>query len=136
MKEGDNFIGKKTPQFEPQIAIQGVGIANRQCCLNFNGDERKATMLPNHEDVNKYSVKVNGELVTENVMLQHGDRILIGTHQYYLYVDPMVDGEATYDWNEANKEANKDQLDKFQVNDEDFAAQLKAQEEKIRAEQE
>ena len=48
----------------------------------------------------------------------------------------MVDGEATYDWNEANKEANKDQLDKFQVNDEDFAAQLKAQEEKIRAEQE
>ena len=93
-------------------------------------------MLPNHEDVNKYSVKVNGELVTENVMLQHGDRILIGTHQYYLYVDPMVDGEATYDRNEANKEANKDQLDKFQVNDEDFAAQLKAQEEKIRAEQE
>ena len=38
----------------------------------------------------------------------------------------MVDGEATYDWNAANKEANKDALDKFQVNDEDFQQQLKA----------
>ena len=47
----------------------------------------------------------------------------------------MIDAEATYDWNAANKEANRDQLDKFQVNDEDFQAQLKAQEEKIRAEQ-
>ena len=133
--EGDNFIGKKNAQFSPQISISGVGIANRQCCLNFNGDERKATMIPNEDDVNKYPIKVNGDLVTDNLVLQHGDRILIGTHQYYLFCDPMIDAEATYDWNAANKEANRDQLDKFQVNDEDFQAQLKAQEEKIRAEQ-
>ena len=37
-------------------------------------------MVPHEEDFNKYSVKVNGELVTENLELQHGDRILIGTH--------------------------------------------------------
>jgi len=48
-------------------------------------------LIPNEEDPSKYPVKVNGELVNENLSLQHGDRILIGTHQYYLYVDPMVD---------------------------------------------
>ena len=136
MNEGDNFVGKTTSQFTPQIAIQGVGISNRQCCMNFNGDERKATLIPNEEDPKKYPVKVNGELVNENITLQHGDRILIGTHQYYLYVDPMIDADAVCEWNMANKEANRDQLAQFQVDDVDLAAQLKAQEDKIRAEQE
>ena len=54
--------------------------------------------------------------------MQHLDRVLIGDYQYYLYVDPLVDFDATYDWNEANKEANRDQLAQFQVNDEDFNA--------------
>ena len=76
--------------------------------MNFNSDERKSTLVPNDEDPSKYPVKVNGELANENITLQHGDRILIGTHQYYLYVDPMIDAEAAYDWNEANKEANRD----------------------------
>ena len=38
----------------------------------------------------------------------------------------MVDSEAQCDWNVANKEANRDQLAQFQVNDEDLAAKLKA----------
>lgn len=136
LNEGDNYIGKKNAQFTPSISLQGVGIANKQCCLNFNGDDRATTLVPNEENPTKYSVKVNGERVEDPQQLQHGDRILIGDYQYYLYVDPLVDGEANYDWNEAMKEANREQLQQFQVNDEDYNKQMKEMEEKIRKEQE
>lgn len=69
LNESDNIIGKSTPNFTPQIVIQGVGIANRQCCINFNGDERKATLIPNEEDPKKYPVKVNGELIDEPMQI-------------------------------------------------------------------
>ena len=48
-------------------------------------------------------------------------------------MDPLVDGEASYDWNEAMKEANKEQLQQFQV-DEDINEKMKEMEEKIRKE--
>ena len=136
LNEGDNFIGKKNADFTPAIAIQGVGIANKQCCLNYNGDDKITTLVPNGENPTKYSVKINGDRATENQQLQHGDRILIGDYQYYIYVDPLVDSEATYDWNEAMKEANREQLSQFQTNDEDYNLKMKEMEEKIRKEQE
>ena len=65
LNEGDNYIGKKNQQFTPSISLQGVGIANKQCCLNFNGDDRATTLVPNEENPTKYSVKVNGERVED-----------------------------------------------------------------------
>jgi hypothetical protein len=63
---------------------------------------------PNSEDAQKYSVKVNGELITEPAMLKHGDRLLVGSHYYYIYVDPMIDPEEQVEFEFAMKEANKD----------------------------
>lgn len=91
LNEGDNYIGKKNAQFTPSISIQGVGIANKQCCLIYNSDDKNTMLIPHDQDTTKYSVKVNGERVEEPTNLQHGDRILIGDYQYYLYVDPMID---------------------------------------------
>ena len=133
LNEGDNYVGKKNADFTPSIALQGVGIAIKQCCLNFNSDDRATTLIPNDENPGKFKVKVNGELLEDPYQLQHGDRILIGDYQYYLYVDPLVDGEASYDWNEAMKEANKEQLQQFQM-DEDMNEKMKEMEEKIRKE--
>ena len=65
-------------------------------------------LLPNGEDNKKFPVKINGELVIEPIRLYPGDRILIGSHYYYLYVDPNVNNEADYEWEAAMKEANKD----------------------------
>ena len=90
--------------------------------------------MPNDDDFAKFCVKVNGERLEEPLVIQHGDRILIGDYQYYIYVDPLIDDEASFDWNAAMKEANRDQLAQFQVNDEDFNNQLKEMEEKIRKE--
>lgn len=91
--------------------------------------------MPNQEDNKKYKVLVNGDLVEEPLLLQHGDRILVGSHHYYLYVDPLVNFEEDYDWETAMKEANKDQMQMFQQS-EAFDTKLKEMEEKIRKEQE
>lgn len=80
LNEGDNYVGKKNAEFNPSISIQGVGIANKQCCLNYNSDDKTTTLVPNEENPKKYSVKINGERAEENVQLQHGDRILIGDY--------------------------------------------------------
>lgn len=58
----------------------------------------------------KFSVKVNGELIVNPILLEHGDRILFGSHHYFLYIDPLINIEETYDWDLAVKEANKDQM--------------------------
>ena len=65
LNEGDNYIGKKNAEFTPSIAIQGVGIANKQCCLNFNSDDRATTLMPNDDNPGKFKVKVNGELLED-----------------------------------------------------------------------
>jgi hypothetical protein len=63
---------------------------------------------PNSEDAQKYSVKVNGELITEPTLLKHGDRLLVGSHYYYIYVDPLINADEQVEFEFALKEANKD----------------------------
>jgi hypothetical protein len=53
---------------------------------------------------------VNGELLTETRPLRHGDRVLFGSHHYFIYCDPTVNPEEMVDWEEAMKEANKEQM--------------------------
>jgi hypothetical protein len=105
---GDNVIGKKLGDFEPQVILSGVGIAGKQCTLNYNEDDRRTVLIPNTEDTKKYRVLVNGELIVEPTAVQHGDRILIGSHHYFLFVDPLVDADEQVDYEAAMKEANKE----------------------------
>lgn len=65
---------------------------------------------PNSEDAQKYSVKVNGELITKPTVLKHGDRLLVGAYYYYIYVDPMINPDELVEFEFALKEANRDQL--------------------------
>jgi len=73
--------------------------------------------------------------MAEPVVLQHGDRIVIGTHHYYLYTDPNIDAELTYDWDQAMKEANADSM-KMLDQDNGELDKIKAQAEAMRKEQE
>jgi len=71
------------------------------------------------------------------VKLEHGDRILVGSHHYYLFVDPQVNNEEQVEWEEAMKEANKEQLAMAAAADqEEEERKLKEMEEKVRAEKE
>ena len=68
-------------------------------------------------------MKVNGELVTEPIDLQPGDRILFGSHIYYIYIHPNVNKDATFEYEDAVKEANKEQM-QFSVEDDKAAKEL------------
>lgn len=111
--DGDNKIGKKTPEFTPTIAIKGSGIAMEHCLVNYQSDTRTCTLSPNRDDPKSYQVRVNGDLVEEPTTLVHGDRLLIGSHHYYLYVDPLVNSEEMFEWETAMKEANKEAMGMF-----------------------
>ena len=65
----------------------------------------------------------------------HGDRLLIGTHHYYLHVDPALNPDETYEWEAAMKEANADQL-KILDQDNGELEKIKAEAEKMRQERE
>ena len=110
LKQGNNIVGKESKDFKPDIIVSGVGIAQKHCLINYDAASRQTCLYPNQES-EKHSVKVNGALVeSDKVFLQHGDRILIGTHHYYLYTDPAINPDLTYDWEAAMKEANADQM--------------------------
>jgi hypothetical protein len=109
-----------------------VGIGKPHCVVNYDSNNRTVTLAPNNEDYKRYKVMVNGVLLEEPVRLNHGDRILIGSHFYYLYVDPMVNYEESYDYDEALKEANKDSMGAF--GDVEYNNKLKEMEDKIRLE--
>jgi hypothetical protein len=87
-KNGSNKAGKANNDFKPDLSLGGVGIASPHCIFTYNDQVRKATIAPNDEDPERYPTRVNGDLLKESVELKHGDRILIGSHAYYLYVDP------------------------------------------------
>ena len=54
-------------------------------------------------------------------MLNHGDRILVGTHHYWLFTDPAVDAEHMVDWETAMKEANADSMKIMDQDNGEFA---------------
>ena len=107
MRHGHNVIGKISKDFEPDIVISGVGIAVKHCIINYDEELRMAIIMPNSEDPEKYHIKVNGQpVVSENVNIKHGDRILIGTNHYWLYVDPKKNKDEMIDYETAMKQAN------------------------------
>lgn len=136
MRQGDNIVGKKNKEFDPDILVSGAGIANRHANLNFSEDDRQCKVIPNADDNDKFKMKVNGQLVTDPVVLNHGDRVLVGNHHYFLFVDPIVNLEEEFEWEDAMKEANADQLQMFDNNTDDMVKELKEKEEKLRKEAE
>ena len=66
--------------------------------------------MPNKEDKVKYRVLVNGELVEAPKLLEHGDRVLVGLHHYFLFVDPKINYDEECEYEIAMKEANKEQM--------------------------
>ena len=71
-------------------------------------------------------------MIEEPQRLNHGDRVLIGSHFYYLYVDPMVNYEETFEYDDALKEAHKDMMN--MGGDSEYNSQLKEMEDKIKTE--
>lgn len=108
MKNGDNFVGKKNKEYDPDILVSGAGIAIRHANLNFSEDDRQCKVIPNADDGEKFKMRVNGKIVEDPTTLNHGDRVLVGNHHYFLFVDPLVNFDEEFEWEDAMKEANLD----------------------------
>ena len=90
------------------IEVGGVGVAPKHATMEFNEGSRTAVMHPNSDDPEKFKTFVNGEIVTEPTELKHGDRVLFGSHNYFIFVDPQVNVDENIEWEEAMKEVCKD----------------------------
>ena len=102
--------------------------------MKFDKENNQVTIYPNQEDPEKYSIKVNGvQLAAEPIVLNHGDRILVGTHHYWLFTDPAVDADAAFDWEVAMKEANADSM-KVMDQDNGELEEIRKQAEQMREE--
>ncbi len=117
MKPGYNVIGKKLANYEPDVQINGVSIHWRQCVLDYSQEDRRTTLIPNDEDPKRFRVMINGSIVTQPALLNHGDRLLVGLHHYFLFVDPHKNINESCDYEYAMKEANKDQMSLSQQDD-------------------
>jgi hypothetical protein len=71
-------------------------------------------------------------------VLSHGDRVLFGSHHYFVFCDPTIDPEAMVEWEEAMKEANKEHMSMggSGAENEEIQRQLKEMEEKLQREKE
>ncbi|CAL8101749.1 unnamed protein product, partial [Calicophoron daubneyi] len=105
----DCVIGDKTQKVY-WVHMQGLGIATEHAILIRHGKTGSKVELRVLEGVNKLT-KVNGTPVRESVFLQHNDRILFGSHQLYLFKNPLAekrdDGTETsddLDWEYAQRE--------------------------------
>jgi pSer/pThr/pTyr-binding forkhead associated (FHA) protein len=132
IKEGNNVVGKPDKEQAPDIVIGGVGVIKGHCMIVNSGG--KAKLVPN-PDPNAAKVLVNGKLITQEQELAHNDRILFGSHNYFIVNDPSQPEDPTYTWDMANKEAIQDQLKAVTASQEALMQQkLKELEDKYEAE--
>lgn len=78
---------------------------------------------------------VNGVLCEKDRLLVHGDRVLVGLYHYFIYVDPLINMDAMFEYEDAMKEANKDAMGML-GEQEDFTKKMKEMEERLKHEQE
>lgn len=111
LKDGRNNMGKKDPSGgEVTLLLAGAGIVVNHSMIVYNASTREAVISPNNEDPQKNKTTVNGEILTEQRTLVHGDRVLVGSHHYFIYCDPTINSEEMVEWEDAMKEANKEQM--------------------------
>lgn len=91
--------------------------------------------MPNEEDPRKFKTMVNGVLCEQPRLLAHGDRVLVGLYHYFLFVDPLLNYDEEFSYEDALKEANKDAMGML-ADQEDYAGKMKEMEERLKKEQE
>eukprot|EP00826_Nyctotherus_ovalis_P037081 TRINITY_DN3356_c0_g6_i2.p1 TRINITY_DN3356_c0_g6~~TRINITY_DN3356_c0_g6_i2.p1 ORF type:complete len:535 (+),score=200.04 TRINITY_DN3356_c0_g6_i2:1735-3339(+) len=91
----------------PDIVIGGVGIFKKHCQMSFDG--KSAQLIPNPNPATA-KVFVNGKLIESPTPLNHGDRILFGVHNYFVFNDPSKPENESIDWEYANNEVVEDQV--------------------------
>ena len=88
-KDGVNVIGRSIKvKKKPDIPVNGLGCANEHNKASFEEKSQQLILHPNSESLKKNKTYVNGELLTEDTPLKHGDKIIFGNNTMYVVVYP------------------------------------------------
>lgn len=88
-------VGRR--ETDPDIVLGGVGIEKRHCEFDFD-DSNNVTVKPLTEKASK-NLFVNGQQVNESRVLQHGDRVFIGTNTVFLFkTSPAIDSHIDFEF--------------------------------------
>ncbi|KAK3088274.1 hypothetical protein FSP39_016918 [Pinctada imbricata] len=83
IKEGITRVGRMCPESAHEIQLNGALIAENHCMIN---NEDTVVSITPIDDAPTY---VNGELVSDSVILHHGDRVNLGGDHYFRFNHPM-----------------------------------------------
>ena len=100
-KDGINLIGRSKKGKQPDIPLNGLGIVNEHNKVSFDEKTQQIIIHPNSENAKKNKTYLNGELLTDDTPLKHGDQIIFGNNTLYIVIFPgmptskeMMDYEA------------------------------------------
>ncbi|XP_051866726.1 LOW QUALITY PROTEIN: kinesin-like protein KIF14 [Pristis pectinata] len=83
IKEGWTRVGKQQPNSKHDIQLSGALIADDHCVIH---SLKGAVSIAPIGDANTY---VNGHLITESMVLHHGDRVILGGDHYFKFNHPL-----------------------------------------------
>lgn len=89
LKTGDNWVGSNVEQ---GFKLGGLGIGQDHCTLTLTGE--KVVLKANK----KYKTIVNGQLITQQTNLNHGDLVLFGSNNLYVMIFPSWEMEFDLDY--------------------------------------
>jgi pSer/pThr/pTyr-binding forkhead associated (FHA) protein len=80
LKEGKTTIGRKSPDYTPDIPLGGVRMQPQHCYIECVGDVTK--IIPCSAQAGTF---VNGTRITEATVLEHNSRIIFASNHTYMY---------------------------------------------------
>lgn len=114
INDGNNLIGKPGKIPPPDIPIGGIGVIPGHAQIKYDESGQKLMLYPHEGDAFKNKTHLNGNLISQPIEVEHGDRILFGNKTLYIVIFPgqKVD-KSLLDYEQAMKEILQDQLDQY-----------------------
>ncbi|CAB4013754.1 kinesin KIF14 [Paramuricea clavata] len=85
LKEGETTVGRRQSELcsDHDVQLNGVLVAENHCLIRNEGEKVYITPI---DDAPTY---VNGQQLSEETVLHHGDRLVIGGDHYFRFNHPM-----------------------------------------------
>ena len=90
-EDGKIMVGRKNANPEAQIVLGGIGVQKNHAFFEVDGDGN-AVLNPFNSSC-KDDIKINGQKIAGPTILNHGDRVVFGTSNAFLYRDPEKNPE-------------------------------------------
>ncbi|KAK3784099.1 hypothetical protein RRG08_066087, partial [Elysia crispata] len=100
-------IGNGKDEGETELVLYGPGISPKHAIVRMEGDGEKFTLEPGEPNVR---LMHNGNAVVDKVELNHNDRVLFGTTQFFAFVHPKQRDASKQAWPEVTFEMAQEEI--------------------------